>query len=209
MNYQPKVLVGMPTYGSMSPKAVYSLWNLLYHSLDYLQGLIMVFDSYIDTARNSLAKIAADDETITHLYQQDQDMDVPSQGLLRLLTHNVPVTGGWYCDKSPEHKPTAWNWTPEFERLQDWQSGLQKVGGIPAGCMLVEAWVFREMRKMYNDENWFLITEKGEDVYFSERLKEMNIDSYLDNDLKCGHVMETTATFDDFQKAQKSCLILA
>jgi len=190
-----RVMIGLPVYGPMSTYTVQSILGIVLRSRPLIHDVRMVGGSYIDVARNTVAKCAADDPVCTHLFFIDMDMVILPHALERLLTHRKPVAGAWYCDKGEPPTPTAWNFTPEFERLEDVGEGLQLVGGVPMGCTLIETGVLRAMRDKFDDEEWFACgLGLGEDVHFAGRLRQMGVESYLDNDLVCGHIKEAIVT---------------
>ena len=202
--YQPKVFFGIPTYGPISTFTMQSVCGVLLKAHQYVHRFEMIPGSYIDMARNCLAKAAADDLECTHLFFVDMDMVFLPETLERLLSHGKPVAGAWYCDKSDPPRLTAWDWEPEWHRLKESGEGLQEVGGVPMGCTLIEAWVLRKMREIFKNEGWFLLTNKrGEDVHFSWRLHQMGIKSYLDNDLKIGHLKEAIYNYEYYELARK------
>lgn len=202
----PKVLIGVPTYGNLYPPAIWNLLQMVGRSMRVLRDLKMITGSYVHEARNVIAKQVADDPECTHLMFVDQDHTMAADTLVRLLERNVPVVGAWYCDRSDPPRVTAFDWSPAFHRITDHRiSGLQQVGGVPLGMTLIRADVLRHMRDAYGDEQWFQVTAtQGEDVFFCSRLKELGIPVYLDNDVRVGHLALVPITYEHWLAGQKS-----
>jgi hypothetical protein len=145
---------------------------------------------YIDQARNDLVAEVLDRPGATHVLFLDDDMVWPANLLVKLLGHNVPVVGATYFTRTPPHDvvcgdldgTTARNW----QRLP---VGLEEVGWVGAGALLVEVAVLQRMR-----EDWFHSNQCGEDVQFCRRLRDMGIPVYVDGGTVCGHVTDQVIT---------------
>lgn len=137
----------------------------------------------------------------THIFFIDDDMLVPPNGLLRLLSHNVPIVGGLYFQRTPPHLPVAYRhvegnqWVP----VTEFCAGLQEVDALGFGFMLVKREVFERM-----DRPWFEFSDRmGEDMYFCQQAKALGYPILVDADLKCRHLAMVEITEDHFN-AHKS-----
>jgi FkbM family methyltransferase len=139
----PKLFVALPCYGDMPAVFVRCLASLIQNPPCSLQVKLAIGDSLVSRARNSLsADFLASD--CTHLLFIDTDLIFSSEHIARLLSHEVPLVGGFYPKK--QDGDLAWvcnalieNHPPETER------GLQELRYIGTGFMLVAREVFERM----------------------------------------------------------------
>ena len=192
----PQVIIGVPVFRQVELECMLSVCRALKNYPQWIRNVQTSKNTYIDTARNEIAEVAHDDHGATHLWFIDDDMDIPDDALPRLLELNRPVVGGWYCNRDGES--TAWYLAEEngehgsgyrVEPLRKLGTGVEQVGGLPMGCTLIETRVLRQMSQYFEDKNWFVRDGIiGEDVWFSLRLRELNIASYLHNGIECVHM---------------------
>lgn len=124
----------------------------------------------------------------THLFFVDDDIVVDPGALQKLYLLDLDVVGGWYCKKTPipesasmitmpnseSHQPVPFNSTGIIEI--DWS--------LTAGLTLIKMDVFKKM-----PYPWYMTIPQGtEDTFFSARLREMGIKSYMDTSIKADHV---------------------
>ena len=153
----PRVLIGLPTYGPMSTMAVHILLGIIMRSYpEHVRSLRMCSGAYIDTARNTVCKVAANDPKYTHLFFMDMDMGLLPDALERLLTaaEKFSVIAEWLgipADRGGLDR----SWEPMlFNQTHDLASGVM-------------------VDKVYDD------TMRG--YQFAERLAEETIAGRLDD----------------------------
>jgi len=127
-----------------------------------------------------------------HLFFVDDDLIVEQDALQKLYAHKLDVVGGWYVKKTPaiESATMISEEVGESKRPVPLDSkGLIKADwSLTAGLTLLNMNVFRKINYPY-----YLTTDRGtEDTYLTARLKEAGIDSWLDTDVKAGHVDKKT-----------------
>ena len=201
----PKVLLGIPSSGSINAQTVITLISTILENLEtqFLGSLDVVVGPYIPVSRNQLVESALRayyEEQITHIWFIDHDMILPKGTLTKLLSHQRPVVGGAYYVRTASMaqiiQPVAfevpWKMLPDIPA-----SGLLKVDGMGMGCTLISCALLEQMANHFNDRLWFqqppvtidgVTTLMGEDVFFFTRLKQMGVDAYLDCDVQCGHI---------------------
>jgi hypothetical protein len=204
MSEATSVAIVMPVYGVIFPRAALAMASLFAGTLaaGYSTSVEHGITPYVDAARNKLVlDVLAEDPEWT--MWTDQDMVLPMDTVPRLMAHGKDVISGIYYKKGPPHFPVCWMW----DNLEDgfvrscWSESDEpmKIGGSGMGCMLVRTQVFKDMKKHFGDEEWFVCRNgRGEDVWFCRRLAEMGIDVWLDPTVECGHVGEYTYGRDDF-----------
>lgn len=202
----PRVLIAMPMYAHVAPQAVASFTSFLCQNLGRnAVNIFQTVDMYVDNARNQAVSIGLGHndgnlKDISHILFIDSDMTLPTDGLDKLLEHNLPVVGALYFAKVPPYPPVAFNLEP-YKRWGWYKdNSLEPVECLGMGFTLVQTQVFRDMEKHFGDKMWFSTGHGvGEDVWFFRRLKEMGITSYLDTSVKCGHVSALIVGWNSFE----------
>ena len=162
-------------------------------------------DARIDVARNVLAAEALR-RGAGHILYVDDDVVLPPDALVRLLARDVPVVSGVYYRRRPPFEPFAGYFDADTFDLAPTscvatvEPGLQRVGWVGAGCLLIRCDVLWQMHQHFGDCAWFL-SSPAEDVFFCHRLAEMGVPVYLDGDVQCGHVSQTIVTGEHFRHA--------
>ena len=88
-----------------------------------------------DDGRNHLCKVALS-SGFSHILMMDSDLIPPSNGIIRLLQHNLPLVSGLYCRRSPPHS------VPVMIRNGIWvtnfvPNSLVEVDMVGSGFMLI------------------------------------------------------------------------
>lgn len=208
------IVIGRLHGGPVEPR----FWTS-YEQLQKPDHLPIVIERlHVDRARNEVVDMTLNPEVprppqypggvdkrykdATHVFFIDDDMVVPPGGLLRLLSHNVPIVGGLYYGRIPPHLPVVYRhvednqWVP----VTEFCAGLQEVDAIGAGFLLIQREVLEKMARP-----WFEFSDKmGEDMYFCEEARKLGYKILLDADIKCGHLsmMEITEAHFLAHKAQ-------
>lgn len=121
----------------------------------------------------------------------DSDMRFPPDALDRLLAHRRDIVAANYVTREIPPRPTAFNvsedgktWTRVATKLEG-SDGLEQVTGVGMGLMLINTRVFSLIPRP-----WFLIPYStvnhdylGEDLYFSLRAHDAELNTYIDHDL--------------------------
>lgn len=132
----------------------------------------------------------------THMLFIDDDVLVPPFGLKRLLSHDVPIVGGLYYQRTPPHLPVVYKhvegtqWVP----VTEFCAGLQEVDAIGFGFTLIKREVFEKMERP-----WFEFSDRmGEDMWFCQNAKKLGYTILVDADVKCRHLATLEVTEDYF-----------
>lgn len=194
------IAFAMPIYGSVSPRVLAS--TVIAFARTVKAGATCSFSTLsqpdIARSRNELVRTSLETDP-TYLMWLDGGIVVPSEAVIRLASHDLPVVGGVYQHKVSPHGPVLYDLDP-FAPLGPMPCGdiPVRVDGMGMGCVLVAADLYRQMAKRYEDERWYVMTEdEGEDVWFFRRLKEMGIAVHVDPVIRCGHVREQIVTSED------------
>lgn len=141
----------------------------------------------------------------THLFFIDDDVCVPPDGLLRLLSHNLPVVTGLYVQRAMPMLPVVYRCDERGHHvnLTKFCDGLQEVDACGAGCLLIRTDVLRAIEA--TGEPWFDWPSSGisEDLAFCSRVRSLGYPIVLDFDVKCEHLGILRVTYDMFEEVSK------
>ena len=205
-----KIFIAVPTYENITPDTFKSIYGLdrggHWCVFDFVRG----YD--VATARNNIASQCLAEQA-DYVLMVDNDVTLPPDALVNLLSHNEDVVLGFYAHRDndnifrgrtcacklyqPDGEP-YYNYPlkseytdEEFAQLRE--NGVTKVqihgGGL--GCALIKADVFRRIEwpwfkwVIYEDGHGVL----GEDLFFCERCKDAGIPIYADTRVGCGHLL--------------------
>lgn len=162
--------------------------------------------SVLPTIRNRLLKNALE-WNANYVLWIDGDMSFPADGLLRLLSLNLPVVGANYPRRGAGGRSTAKGLDgKELHTTKDLAtaSKVEEVHGLGLGFCLVDGRVLRKLQgersggkpipffdlEMIGDGTDFL----GEDFFFFERIRKAGYSIHVDHltSWEVGHVSEQT-----------------
>ena len=155
-----------------------------------------ICSSLIYDARNKLAAQAIESEA-DYILWLDSDMTFKPDTLIRLLKdiedNNLDIVSALYFRRSHPYSPVAFSKfdfvdnEAVFENYTGELSGLHKVEGVGFGCLLMDAQVVFDVFGKYGD-CFSPIAKAGEDLSFLWKARQLGYETYLDCDIKCGHV---------------------
>lgn len=188
-----KVLIGIPTAGTLQAKTARSLMSVMKTPVDIIPYFI--HGSYIACNREKIAQ-AAIKFGCTHVFFVDCDMEFGPDTLARLLAHDKDIVGTLYNYRGilPPQGVTKFfgkHGEPVIE-ITDMPETLFKVAGIGTGCCLVKTSVFKEVEPPYFPMEW----DKNGDVYltedigFCEKVRAKGYDVWCDPTIKVNHIGE-------------------
>ena len=204
-----RILIAVPTYENILPDTMKSIYDLDKGGHDVTFDFIRGYDA--TRARNEIARRTLG-EKYDYALMVDSDEILPKDALINLLETERSEPAGCmavgYCLARPKGgsntsgRTTAFRFggrhyqkedaitADEMRKLRD--EGVTKVSirGTGLGCALINRSVFRRMEFPY-----FAWKEKengrhlSEDLYFSEKFREIDAPIYVDPRVACGHWM--------------------
>lgn len=190
-----KILLGMPCVKDIPTKTVISLLQTV------KKGVVdpmLVSGSLVYDSRDAIARYAVDHDYDYVLYA-DSDMIFSADDLKRLVAHNVGICTGLYVTRRGENKNVAYSKIITRRRFPYRQPKLihdgetQGFGQIAAcgfGFCLIKCSVLKTMFKYYKslfEPKWGV----GEDIAFCIRAKRCGYYTFIDREVKLGHIGET------------------
>ena len=189
-----KILLGMPCVRDIPTKTVISLLQ----TADKESVLPMIVEgSLIYDARDHIARYAVENDFDYVLYA-DSDMIFNADDLKRLVAHNVGICSGLYVTRRGENKNVCYEKiitrrrfpfrSPEL--IEDKStSGFGRVAACGFGFCLIKCSVLKTMFKHYKSL-FEPFKGVGEDIAFCIRAKRCGYYTFIDRDVKLGHIGE-------------------
>lgn len=147
--------------------------------------------TYLQKARNEIHNGFLKSK-YKYLMMLDSDIMFPPKTLDTLLSHNLPVVGGWYKDKNADdHHPVVYDFAEDkeeyavFKHRKTAGQGLEKVGAIGMGCILMNK---DTAEKLGENPYGHKIAGGGEDFIMCRKLMELGIPLHVDWSLNCAHL---------------------
>ena len=187
-----KITIAFPSRGYCQPEFVASLRLLDIPTDDYFVDFVSGAD--VATARNILAERAM--MISDYILFLDDDIIPPTDTLKRLLSHQKDFVSALCFGRRHPFAPNIYEKVSKgkYEIIERYESGkLIEVDAVGGACMLIKTKVFQSLKKPYF---WYIpeneeIGEKGEDIYFCEKMKEAGYRIYCDTSIICKHIGKT------------------
>lgn len=217
-----RIAICTPTYGDVTAEYAKCLAGLVVKTVQasiLFNGVatvpevevFMSSSSVLPQLRNVLVKRALEWDA-NYLLWVDADQSFPDDGLLQLLSHNLPVVGANYPRRGAPFLPTAVGMdgkltqtTAELARSR----AVVPIRRLGLGFCLMDMHVVASLRQLSPDEAaqpLFVLTMVGdgtqivgEDDYLFDMLIEAGVQPYLDHALswQIGHVSKRILTNAD------------
>lgn len=174
--------------------------NFLHLNIMPWDSVITTESTYLPDARNYIHSVFLEKFKTSHLFMLDSDVLPPPDIVTSLLQHDKEIVGGWYKKKetypieAPDGstqyiaRPVVYDWSKEAEDYY-WFSnrvapgiGMEKVGGIGMGCVLMSHGLAEKLGPRPYDMN-----KGGEDLVLCKKIMDLGVDLWVDWDLACAH----------------------
>jgi|TARA_B100001964_G_C14254754_1_gene611773 hypothetical protein len=194
------VVICLPNYVFIPFKYLIGIANLLLYKQDNyeIKGIATLDRLYIDYNRNIITRDALKLYNPDYLFWIDGDMVIEPDTILRLLEHDKDVVSGLYFKKE-NYEPVVFNKKgKDYEPAMRWYPGKPfKVDAIGMGCCLIKSKVLRDIKSP-----WFVYdvkNNKGEDIYFCEKIKRAKYDIWVDPDVLPTHLGMSEVGLEHFR----------
>jgi len=189
-----RILLGMPTVGKIPTKTVISLLQTVEKGT---VDPILIEGSLVYTARDEIATFAVNNGYDYVLYA-DSDMIFCADDLKKLLAHQVGICSGLYVTRSGERKNVAYSkvitrrffpYRPPKLIVDETAAGFGSVAACGFGFVLIKTSVLKTMLKYYKSL-FEPFKGVGEDIAFCLRARRIGYMTFIDRDVKLGHIGE-------------------
>ena len=195
MNY---IAVCTPARDMVHTMYSYDLVNMVaYHTLNTNDAVSLKISQGTLIA-NQRAELSLDamGEGCTHILFIDSDMRFPQDMIGRLLKHDLDIVATNCARRRMPTGPTAQLYKENGERELVWtmpeSTGLQEVGSVGMGVMLIKANVFASLAEPWFETPWRHDKRGyiGEDVYFCQKAAAAGFKIWIDHDVskEIGHI---------------------
>lgn len=194
------IIVGLPSFAGHHPLFTKSIDGALKDVPDIQK--VYRYSLNTCTARNEIVDVGLT-LNATHVFFMDVDMVFPELTLSKLLSHNVPIVGGYYHRKISGFLSNVFQYDENHNLIAKFfpKSGLVEVDAIGTGCMLINTDVFKQLPVPYF--NYELAPDKNrlmtEDNVFCRNAQNAGIKIYCDTNIRCGHIGEMIVTPSDHE----------
>ena len=186
-----KILLGIPTYGTIKSKTALTLLDTINQNKDLEFLPLFCHSGYIGENFNKIVRVAQD-MLCSHIFFVEHDMVFPPDTIKRLLAHDVDAVGVLYnCRYLPLTK-VNWFYGKDGEITKDAEipAELFEAPVMATGCALVKTEVFSKIDKPYfpmeqDEEGNRYLTQ---DVGFSEKIIKAGMKVWIDPTVECKHL---------------------
>ncbi len=177
-------------WGFALDEVIFSKWFVNFLDLKIMpwDNVITAQSTYLPDARNIIHKGFFETEC-EYLVMLDSDVLPPPDFLSRLLTHHLPMVGGWYHKKGDPYPPCVYDVERTDEQGITWYkvreqpgTGLEKVDAAGAGC-----WLMRRDVALAIGEKPYNMEHGGEDMELCRKVKAAGFDIYIDWSVASAH----------------------
>lgn len=203
-----RVLIAVPTFENIKPdcfKSIYAQERV--DGFDYLFDFVKGYDCA--KARNMIAKEAID-ENMDYVLMVDSDIQLPSDALKNLLSHDKDIVCGWYMRKRTTHDlAEVFTFGENFTEANQYRShdikalncDLIPIKGAGLGIVLIKTSYLKNTIApwfkyvLYGDENpipGVYNDEKvlSEDLYFCSEAMKRGVNVFLDPRVRGTHIYD-------------------
>jgi len=195
MNY---IAVCTPARDMVHTMYSYDLVNMVaYHTINTNDAVSLKISQGTLIA-NQRAELSLDAmaEGCTHILFIDSDMRFPQDMIGRLLKHDLDIVATNCARRRMPTGPTAQLYKENGERELVWtmpeSTGLQEVGSVGMGVMLIKANVFAALSEPWFETPWRMDKRGyiGEDVFFCQKAAAAGFKIWIDHDVskEIGHI---------------------
>jgi len=189
-----KILLGMPSTGKIPTRTVISLLQTVERGK---VDPMIVSGSLVYDARETITRFAIDHD-YDYILFADSDMVFCADDLKRLLAHNVGICSGLYVTRDGRKENVVYSKIITRRRFpfrspkliaDNSTSGFAAVAACGFGFCLIQISVVKCMLRYYKSL-FEPFKGVGEDISFCIRARRVGYKTFVDRDVKLGHIGE-------------------
>jgi hypothetical protein len=198
----------------------YDLVNMVcFHTLNTNDAIsLKISEGTLIANQRAELSLDAMREGCSHILFIDSDMRFPQDMISRLLAHDLDIVATNCARRRMPTGPTAQIYKENGDRELVWSmpesTGLQEVGSVGMGVMMIKAGVFKALSEPWYETPWRHDKRGyiGEDVFFCRKAREAGFKIWIDHDVskEIGHIgmfefkHDHTWAIKDLEKARES-----
>ncbi len=178
-------------WGIPLDEVVFSRWFVNFTGLKIMpwDTIITAQSTYLPDARNIIHRDFLS-TGLDWLVMLDSDVLPPLNFLDRLLSHKLPMVGGWYRKKGDPYPPCVYDDEGYDEATSTYKyrvreapgEGLEVVDAAGAGCWLMS----KEVAQAIGEKPYDML-HGGEDLALCRRVREAGYKLHIDWTVACAH----------------------
>ena len=185
-----KVLLGVPSGGSVKTKTMFSIFQVLFQTTEAQITLAERQGALGPDNRNHLAQMALEGD-YTHLFLVDADMSFPGDTLTKLLSHGKDLIGAAYNYRAlPRRTVVKMHRDGHIYSPERLPESLFPCYAIGSGVKLVTTHALAHMPRP-----WFALDfdkdgmlSVSDDVWFCQQAARVGIETFCDPTIRAGHI---------------------
>lgn len=196
-----RILIAIPTFESIYPDTFKALWDMDKGEHEVAFEFVRGYDCA--TARNNIVTKFLESDA-DYLMMVDNDVTVPRDALLNLISDDVDVVSGYYVHRFKVNEPSnktnlckrgELNYSMQFTgdelaEMRERGEHLIRIHGGGMGCILIRKSVFQRISyPYYKWRDYGNGAMLSEDLHFCEQCKHEGIKIYADTRVQCGHMV--------------------
>lgn len=189
------IAVGVPNLGTWTNDTARSVSLMMcYFAIHRPEGykehqisLITLESSMLSSSREKIVRQALKNKEYTHLMWVDSDMKVPMDTIHRLLAHDKDFVAANCTTRKPPIEPVAHGL--DGKRMYSvGKKGLEEAQHVGLAVALVKLEPLKRLRPPLFLMDWIPDIDDycGEDVYFTQKLRELGISLWVDHEVSLG-----------------------
>ena len=185
-----KVLLGIPSGGSVKTKTMFSIFQVLFQTTEAQITLAERQGALGPDNRNHLAQMALEGD-YTHLFLVDADMSFPGDTLTKLLSRGKDLIGAAYNYRAlPRRTVVKMHQDGRIYSPERLPESLFPCYAIGSGVKLVTTHALAHMPRP-----WFALDfdkdgmlSVSDDVWFCQQAARVGIETFCDPTIRAGHI---------------------
>ena len=214
------IAVCTPARDMVHTMFTYDLVNMVcFHTLNTNDAIsLKISEGTLIANQRAELSLDAMREGCSHILFIDSDMRFPQDMISRLLAHDLDIVATNCARRRMPTGPTAQIYKENGDRELVWSmpesTGLQEVGSVGMGVMIIKAGVFKALSEPWYETPWRHDKRGyiGEDVFFCRKAREAGFKIWIDHDVskEIGHIgmfefkHDHTWAIKDLEKARES-----
>ena len=214
------IAVCTPARDMVHTMFTYDLVNMVcFHTLNTNDAIsLKISEGTLIANQRAELSLDAMREGCSHILFIDSDMRFPQDMISRLLAHDLDIVATNCARRRMPTGPTAQIYKENGDRELVWSmpdsTGLQEVGSVGMGVMMIKAGVFKALSEPWYETPWRHDKRGyiGEDVFFCRKAREAGFKIWIDHDVskEIGHIgmfefkHDHTWAIKDLEKARES-----
>lgn len=192
------IAVCTPARDMVHTMFTYDLVNMVcFHTLNTNDAIsLKISEGTLIANQRAELTLDAMREGCSHILFIDSDMRFPQDMIARLLAHDLDIVATNCARRRMPTGPTAQIYKENGDRELVWSmpdsTGLQEVGSVGMGVMMIKAEVFKALGEPWYETPWRHDKRGyiGEDVFFCRKAREAGFKIWIDHDVskEIGHI---------------------